>query len=53
MQENVLKNFFNDRSRLVDMQYGLDNETFNWINGKVQAASLFNDNNLANDIINE
>tara|TARA_E500000331_G_scaffold152751_1_gene148647 strand:- start:659 stop:1726 length:1068 start_codon:yes stop_codon:yes gene_type:complete len=53
ISNNVLKNFFNDRSRLVDMQYGLDNETFNWINGKVQAASLFNDNNLANDIINK
>ena len=51
ISNNVLINFFNERSRLVDMQYGLDNETFDWINEKVQVASLFNDNDLANDII--
>ena len=51
ISNNVLTKFFNERSRLVDMQYGLDNETFNWINEKVQVASLFNDNDLANDII--
>ena len=51
ISNNVLTNFFNERSRLVDMQYGLDNETFNWINEKVQVASLFNDNDSANDII--
>ncbi len=53
ISNNVLTKFFNERSRLVDMQYGLDNETFNWINEKVQVASLFNDNDLANDIIRE
>ena len=51
ISNNVLINFFNERSRIVDMQYGLDNETFDWINEKVQVASLFNDNDLANDII--
>ncbi len=51
ISNNVLNNFFNERSRLVDMQYGLDNETFNWINEKVQVASLFNENDTANDII--
>ena len=51
ISNNVLTNFFNERSRLVDMQYGLDNETFNWINEKVQVASLFNDNDSANDNI--
>ena len=51
ISNNVLINFFNERSRIVDMQYGLDNETFDWINEKVQVASLFNDNDLANGII--
>ena len=33
------------------MQYGLDNETFNWINDKVQVASIFNYNDQSDVII--
>ncbi len=51
ISEGILTNFFNEKSQLVDMQYGLDNETFNWINDRVQVASLFNNNNQTNVII--
>ena len=51
ISDNILTTFFNQKSSLVDMQYGLDNETFNWINGKVQAASIFNKNDQTNVII--
>ena len=51
ISESILTNFFNEKSQLVDMQYGLDNETFNWINDKVQVASIFNNNDQSNVII--
>ena len=51
ISEGILTNFFNEKSQLVDMQYGLDNETFNWINDKVQVASIFNNNDQTNVII--
>ena len=51
LSNNVLTNFFNERSQIVDMQYGLDNETFNWINEKVQVASIFNIEDQVDDII--
>ena len=51
ISESILTNFFNEKSQLVDMQYGLDNETFNWINDKVKVASIFNNNDQSNVII--
>ncbi len=52
LSNNVLTKFFNERSQIIDMQYGLDNETFNWINEKVQVASIFNNiDDQVNDII--
>ena len=51
ISEGILTNFFNEKSQLVDMQYGLDNETFNWINDKVQVASIFNNNDQTSVII--
>ena len=51
ISESILTNFFNEKSQLVDMQYGLDNETFNWINDKVQVASIFNNNDQSDVII--
>ena len=46
-----LLSFFEIISREVDMQYGLDNETFNWINERVKVASILPDGNQENVII--
>ena len=51
LSNQALLSFFEIKSREVDMQYGLDNETFNWINERVKVASILPDGNQENVII--
>ena len=40
LSENSLVSFLSEKSNEIDIEYGLDNDTFNWINTRVEIASI-------------
>ena len=51
LSNQALISFFALKSMKVNLEYGLDNETFNWINERVKIASILPEGNQNNVII--
>ena len=51
LSDQALISFFSMKSTEVNLEYGLDNETFNWINERVKIASILPEGNQDNVII--
>jgi hypothetical protein len=51
LSENSLVSFLSTKSNEIDIEYGLDNDTFNWINSRVEIASILPDSGPVDDNI--
>jgi len=51
LSDQALTSFFAIKSKDVSLEYGLDNETFNWINNRVEIASILPEDSHGNVII--
>ena len=51
LSENALVSFLSTKSNEIDIEYGLDNDTFNWINSRVEIASILPDDIPVDDNI--
>ena len=49
LSNDALRQFLSNKSSVVNIEYGLDNDTFNWINSRVQIASILPSSTISED----
>ena len=49
LSNDALTQFLSKKSLVVNIEYGLDNDTFNWINSRVQIASILPSSTISDE----